>query len=187
MSDILNTFIFHWEPSKAVWIGWHTLSWDARCSGIYIGFGAGVLYQIVVSRKRAGLSGAGHLALNAALMLPLFIDVFTVRYELRLPSNDIRYATGLLFGEAFSAYLYPAFMIINGRAEGRREGDDRVFNRRIIGPLLLIPAFLLIKSDNIAAFAALELAGIFGFSSLFGILTLGIFKIFTLDSSHKKT
>ena len=40
----------------------------------------------------------------------MFIDLISIWAGLREPSNAMRYLTGILFGGAFSVYLYPAFV-----------------------------------------------------------------------------
>lgn len=184
MSDLLNTYIFHWEPSKAIWIGGHTLSWDARCSGIYIGFAVGVLCQVAINRKSYKSLPSNLFIVNALLFLPLFFDVFTVRYGLRVASNDMRYLTGLLFGEAFSAFLYPAFITLtNAEADGKRQQYS--LKEFVLPFFFIVYMFFLKEWNNLLAFGILELTGIGGFLSLFGILVIGISKAFASISPQK--
>lgn len=172
--DFLNTYIFHWHPSKAIWIGGHSLSWDARCSGIYIGFGIGVLYHLTVSRKAKNLPPWIILFANSLLFIPLLLDVFTIQYGFRQPSNDIRYFTGLLFGAAFSVYLYPAFiMLVYSRGY-----DSAVIGslRRFVLLIVLIAGAFFIKTyDSFFVYVIMETLAVFGFLSLFMILFCGMF------------
>jgi len=181
---LINTYILHWEPSRAIWIGGHTLSWDARCSGIYIGFGIGVLYQVAIDWKMRKSPSANFLLTKTIFLFPLFFDVFTIRYGLRAPSNDMRYLTGLFFGEAFSAYLYPAFIIMVSA-----KANDLMLSyslKRLALPLILIVFMFFLKEwNNVLAFGILELTGIAGFLSLFGILAIGMLKAFINISSPK--
>jgi uncharacterized membrane protein len=176
LSDFLTKYIFHWIPSKAIWISGRTLSWDARCSGIYIGFGIGILFHIIVEKKTRVLPAWSILILCVLLLLPLFIDVYTVSYGLREPSNDIRYLTGLLLGSAFSAFLYPAFIKLSCKRGQDRPAISSLFKFSIL-LLLIISAFLLKEFNSISAFFILEALSILGFFCLVAIITSGIFKV----------
>ena len=177
LSEFLNTYIFHWLPSRAIWIAGHTLSWDARCAGIYIGFGIGVLYHLMTDRKAKNLPPLPILITNTLLFLPLFIDVFTITYGSREPSNDIRYLTGLLFGMAFSVYLFPPFIMFSHD----RAHDRSAIHSFSIFALLLIfiaGAFFLKAWDAAISYVILESLSFAGFISLFGILIFNLLKTF---------
>ena len=150
------------------------MTWDARCSGIYIGFAIGVLYQAATSRALHNFLFVNLLLVNTLFLLPLLVDVFTVSCSLRAPSNDIKYLTGLLFGGAFSIYLFQAFMIlIRTNGVGCRTMDQL----RFFAPLLtiIVAAFFLKEWDNVIVYGVLEALCITGFLSLAGILLVGLF------------
>ena len=184
--EFLNTYIFHWLPSNAIWVAGHTLSWDARCSGIYIGFGIGVLYYFVASRNAKELPPYPILIFISVLFLPLFIDVFSIKYGLREPSNDIRYLTGLLFGTAFSSYLYPAFTILASINERKKSSSVSSLYKFVLLIILVIGVFFVKALDTFAVYTILESLSVFGFLSLFTILILGMFNIFWGISIRKK-
>ncbi|MDP2279840.1 MAG: DUF2085 domain-containing protein [Nitrospirota bacterium] len=182
MSEFLNTYIFHWLPSRAIWIAGHTLSWDARCAGIYIGFGIGVLYHLVTDRKAKNLPPLPILITSTFLFFPLFIDVFAISYGFREPSNDIRYLTGLLFGMAFSVYLFPPFIMLSHD----RAHDHPAINSFSIFTLLLIfiaGAFFLKAWNTTLSYVILESLSFAGFASLFGTLIFNVLKTF-MNSVH---
>jgi uncharacterized membrane protein len=174
--EFLNTYIFHWAPSKAIWIGGHTLSWDARCAGIYAGFGIGLLYHFFSDKKAKNLPPLPILVAATLLFPPLFIDVFTIKYALRVASNDIRYLTGLLFGSAFSIYLYPSFVMLSISRGHDRPAISSLYK---LAALLsfIIAAFLLKAWDTVFAYVILEALSFWGFLSLFAILMFGIFRM----------
>lgn len=175
MADFLNTYIFHWLPSKAIWISGHTLHWDARCSGIYIGFGIGIVCHLIANRKTNALPQWPVLIVNTLLFLPLFIDVITIKYGLRGPSNDIRYLTGLFFGMAFSVYLYPAFMVHVLR--GTHESAGMSPSRFTALFMLVVAAFSLRFWDSVIAYFTLETLSFWGFIGLFVMLAFGLGKV----------
>lgn len=175
MPEFLNTYIFHWLPSRAIWIAGHTLSWDARCAGIYIGFEIGLLYHLATDRKARNLPPLPILITNTFLSLPLFIDVFTIYYGFREPSNDIRYLTGLLFGMALSVYLVPTFiMFFFDKAHGRPTINS--FPKFVLLLVFIAGVFFLKAWDNIICYFFLESLSFAGFASLFGLLIFNLFK-----------
>ena len=139
----------------------HTLSWDARCSGIFIGFGTGTLWHLGVNRRTAALPAWPALAVNWLLFLPLFIDVVTIQSGIRQPSNDRRYRTGLFFGTALNIVLCPAFIMAVCKAAGEVSGlSPRGFVALTASAL---GAFFLKGWDSWAAYAFLEALAVSGF------------------------
>jgi uncharacterized membrane protein len=163
-------------PEKAIWIGGHTLSWDARCSGIYIGVGIGVLYQLIVCIKAMYLPRPSILLFAGVLFIPLFLDVFTVQYGVRQASNDLRFLTGLLFGQALSIYLYPAFIRLAVAVGREKAAIDSWY--KFAGLLVITAgAFLTKYFQHLAAYYILELLAVFGCLSLFAGIIWSLFKI----------
>jgi uncharacterized membrane protein len=175
--DFFNVYVFHWIPAKAIWIGGHTLSWDARCSGIYIGFGTGLAWHLTANRKIAALPPWPLLVINLLFFLPLFIDVLTIYSGIRMPSNDLRYLTGLFFGMALSVVVYPAFIIATHWASrGASSLSPRIFITLVA---LIFGAFFMKSWDSWIAYGILEVLAISGFVSLFSMLVSGAIKTLT--------
>ena len=184
MPELLNTYLFHWQPDRALWISGHTLTRDARCSGIYVGLAIGVLYQAMLRLKSHKLPSGGFLLIQAMLFLPLFYDVYTVAYGLRAPSNDMKYLTGLAFGETLSLYLYTALLTLlrPGRQVWGMKDSARYFAPCLA---LIAAAYYLKEWDTLLAFGALESLSIAGFLSLAGILVYGTY-LATRGLAYKK-
>lgn len=173
-SELLNRYLFHWTADRALWIGGHTLSWDARCAGIYIGFGAGVLCRMAAGRAAARMPSGRTLLLAALFMLPLFGDVAAIAAGIKSPSNDTRYLTGLLWGAAFSVLLYPAFLILTRVAV---EAPPASASWAGLAPLGAAAGAWLLKGwDHAIAYGLLEATAVFGSLSLAGILLIGLFQ-----------
>lgn len=184
MPELLNTYLFHWQPDRALWIGGHTLTWDARCSGIYVGFAIGVLYQAILRLKTDRLPSGRFLLLQAMLFLPLFYDVYTVAWGLRAPANGMKYLTGLAFGETLSLYLYTALLTL--LRPGRQVQEMKSAFRYYAPCLALLAAAYYLKDwDTLLAFGALESLSIAGFLSLTGILVYGAY-LATRGLAYKK-
>jgi uncharacterized membrane protein len=174
VAEFFNTWLFHWVPAKAIWIGGHTLSWDARCAGIYAGFGAGVLCQLAVGRGGLRRPSVRLLTVGILFMSPLFVDVLSLFLGYRAPSNDVRFLTGLLFGGGLSACLVSAlaFLLRPGVAGGVR-GAGNLF---VLIAGASASVFLLKTWDSIVAYAILETLCMFGCLSLALVLAVGTYK-----------
>lgn len=179
MLKFLDIYLFHWMPEKAIWIGGNTLSWDARCAGIYVGFGIGIMYHLLFSRNAKNLPPLAMLLTVSLLFVPLFLDILTIRYGIRQPSNSLRFLTGILFGQALSVYLYPAFNTLTVATACERTVIDSWY--KLIGlPVIAVWALALTHLQHLAVYYILEILAVFGCLSLFALLILGAYKIFDI-------
>lgn len=175
MSEFLNIYLFHWVPEKALYIGGHSLLWDARCSGIYIGFGIGFFYLLLTGRKDKNLPSMPLLIINTFMFFPMFIDLISIWTGLREPSNAMRYLTGILFGGALSIYLYPAFISL-AFPEGLNRTTINSFAKYGIFLFASITAFFVKGIDNIITFIVLSGLSFMGFVGLIVVLLVGSIK-----------
>lgn len=188
MELFLNQYLFHWSPDKAIYIGGHSLSWDARCAGIYIGYSLGILYHAFSARKANILPPWPILIVITLLFLPLFLDVFSLKMGFRVPSNDVRYLSGLLFGYALSVYLYPAFVTLCCNKKDDKSSISS-FGKLCISLALIGSLFFLKKCNFVVSYIILQILSFGGFLSLFVGFGLCIFRIFretTLFETNKK-
>jgi uncharacterized membrane protein len=162
-------------PSKALWIGGYTLPWDARCSGIYIGFGISATYHLVSNRRTSTLPPAFVILFTAVILTALPLDVLTALLGLREPSNYIRFVTGLLFGAALCVFLYPAFIVLIRKNNEALSALPTV-QKALFHYLIVALAALIVKWDNLLSYGVLLTLSIFGFLSLAVILMVGLWK-----------
>ncbi len=174
-AELINTYIFHWVPEKAMYVGGYSLIWDARCAGIYTGFGVGLVWMFLVGRKNKNLPPWPILLVNAFLFGPIFIDLVSIWIGLRNTSNNIRYLTGILFGGAFSVYLYPAFITLVFPG-GENRASLNSLARYGIFLFAVISAFFVKEMDNIIIFVALSGLSFIGFGGLIVILLISLMK-----------
>lgn len=173
MAEFLDSVLFHWTAERAIWVGGHTLSWDARCAGIYAGFAAGALYQLIAGWRRWALPPLRVLAAAGLLALPLFVHVASLYLGYAGPAvNELRWGSGLLFGSALSVALVPALAVLYRRAVEDGEGATLRYFAPILLPL--VAAFLLPRWDSIVAFALLQSLSWLGFVALACILAAGM-------------
>lgn len=181
MREFVQAYLFHWTPERAIWIGGHALSWDARCAGIYAGFAVGAAYQLAAGWRSWCVPPLPVLAIVGLFTLPLFGDVLSVAAGLRAPWNDARFLTGLLFGAALSIALLPAVLSLAALTNRPGRSSARHFAPVLIGVAAL---FLLKRWDDALAFAVIEGLGYAGFFALAVLLAAGVFLIFRRAKQH---
>jgi uncharacterized membrane protein len=174
---LLNQFVFHWTPDRAVYIGAQSLPWDARCAGIYVGLGLNLILYLALRRHCRDLPSSPVLIVGAATMaLPAVVDILSLLLELRTPSNGVRFVTGMLFGGYFCMYLYPAFRRMVSRPCRLRIDTTPVGDLRLA--LLLYVAIgcvVLAKvADTASAFYIVSAAAYVGFGGMLLIFVGGI-------------
>lgn len=163
--EAFRHYVLHWTPDRAIYIGGHPVPWDARCAGIYTGFGVALLWMLL-RRRRAGLvPSLPVLALHALLCVPFVLDVATLWAGLRAPSNHLRFLTGILLGGGFCLVLYPAFLslALPGFARPQRLELDGWHTTLLAA---LCAAFGLRYVDTAVAWAALTSVMALGFGAV---------------------
>jgi uncharacterized membrane protein len=182
--EAFEVYVLHWVPEKAIYIGGHTLPWDARCSGIYVGIGFGLVWMFLTGRESGRLPKFPILCMNTAMCLPLFIDVASIWLKARAPSNEIRYLTGCMFGSSLTVYMYPTFISLLLKNFHCRAAIDS-YSKYGLFLLLLMSVFLLKNLNNTFAFWIASALSIFGFTGIYAILSANVFLLLT--RSHRDT
>lgn len=177
MQEFLARYLFHWSPERAIWLGGHTLSWDARCAGIYAGFGITLVFFLLDQRhSKAPLRTT--MTAAALLSLPMLLDVATVHYQIRLPHNSLRHLTGLLFGIAFCCLLFPA---VRHLATGSILPEQSHFKTLVITIVLGSAISSLTHLNHPASFYLLETLSWLGFSGLSLLISSGLYLVFVAN------
>jgi uncharacterized membrane protein len=122
-ADAVGYAVCHRIDLRSFHIGDRQFPLCARCTGQYLGALTGLVFQVVVSRRRAGapprrvIIGLVFLAglygldgVNSYLHLPPFEATFPNLKLLYEPNNVLRVMTGTGMGLVVSAALYPAFI-----------------------------------------------------------------------------
>lgn len=179
MRELLAHYLFHWTPDRAIWLGGQTLSWDARCAGIYAGFGIALSYHLLFRRLHAQLPSRSLMTTAAVVSLPMFIDVTVIHFELHAPSNLLRHLTGLWFGLAFCCLLYPAILQVAGFGAASAASGSADRRRLLLLAAIGSAASALSLVDRLPVYYLLEgLAwlGLGGLTSLIGIGVLSLLR-----------
>jgi len=110
ISDIAYYFfhpVCHQSPERSFFIYDHKLGVCARCTGIYLGILIlTILYPIFRSADDISTPSKYYLI---ACIIPMAIDGGTQITGLRESFNELRFATGFIFGGTLTFYLVPVF------------------------------------------------------------------------------
>jgi uncharacterized membrane protein len=86
----------------------------ARCSGYLLGFSSLFLLNLLFNVEIfSNISRNWLVALVIMFILPLILDWLTQSWGLRESKNQIRFATGLLFGLGFFLFLDTSILFIS--------------------------------------------------------------------------
>lgn len=102
------SFLCHQIPERSFHFEGHALSVCARCTGIYAGFAASVLfYPVVRSLKRADSPSRLWLLLAC---VPITLDFALEFLGIWQNTHFSRFATGAIFGAACALFVVPGFL-----------------------------------------------------------------------------
>jgi uncharacterized membrane protein len=115
-SDSIGYAVCHRIDVRSFHLGERQLPLCARCSGMYLGAMLGLVYQMVSSRKRAGMPPIRVWVLFGFFVAAFGIDglnsylhLFPGAPSLYEPNNTFRLLTGTGMGLAIAGAIYPAF------------------------------------------------------------------------------
>ncbi|HKS28854.1 MAG TPA: DUF2085 domain-containing protein [Pyrinomonadaceae bacterium] len=112
------SFLCHQIPERSFHLEGHQLGVCSRCTGIYSGFAASVLfYPVFRSLKR--MDSPARLWLLVACV-PIAVDFALGFFGIWENTHFSRFATGAIFGAACALYVVPGFldlgqMVVKGR------------------------------------------------------------------------
>lgn len=101
--------VCHQRPDRTIIVGGVNLPVCARDTGIYIGLL--ISYLLLPMRDRKSY-GPLNLFITLSMALPMIVDALTQLLGFRVSTNDIRLATGLLFGTSMSSLLIYSLSIL---------------------------------------------------------------------------
>ena len=115
-ADAVGYAVCHRIDVRSFHLGDRPVPLCARCTGMYLGAVAGLVYQAVLSHKRAGFPSWRLLAPMGLLVLAFAVDgansylhFFPNAPSLYEPNNVLRLFTGSGMGAAIAVALFPAF------------------------------------------------------------------------------
>ncbi|HEY0322074.1 MAG TPA: DUF2085 domain-containing protein [Pyrinomonadaceae bacterium] len=116
------SFMCHQIPERSFHIEGHALGVCARCTGIYAGFAASVLfYPVVRSLKR--VDSPARLWLLAACV-PIALDFALGFFGIWENTHFSRFATGAIFGAACALFVVPGFLDLGQLVQKRMKPNQ---------------------------------------------------------------
>lgn len=117
------SFLCHQIPERSFHLEGHALGVCARCTGIYAGFAASVLFY-PLSRSLKGADSPSRIWLLLACV-PITIDFALKFFGIWENTHFSRFATGAIFGAACALFVVPGFidlgeLILRRMKSGRR-------------------------------------------------------------------
>ena len=121
------SFLCHQIPERSFHLEGHALGVCARCTGIYAGFAASVLFYPIVRSLRHADSPARIWLLLACL--PIAIDFALGFFGIWENTHFSRFATGAIFGAACALFVVPGFLDLGrimqrGAAQNEKSATD---------------------------------------------------------------
>lgn len=115
-SDAIAYAVCHRIGTHSYYFGGRPFSLCARCTGQYLGFIWGLIYQVLRGKKRSGFPSTAGVLLMAAIFVLYLLDGLNSVVHLYpgldhlsfyQPTNALRLFTGLGFGIVISSVLFP--------------------------------------------------------------------------------
>lgn len=111
------SFLCHQIPERSFHLEGHQLAVCSRCTGIYAGFAASVLfYPVVYSLRKPGSPSRLWLLVACA---PLAVDFALGFFGIWENTHLSRFATGAIFGAACALFVVPGFLDLGHLALSR--------------------------------------------------------------------
>lgn len=193
-ADALGYAVCHRIEVRSFAVDGRPLPLCARCTGMYLGAVAGLVYQFAVGRRRMGLPPR-RVIIGLALLALLFagdglnsyLTLFPSVPTLYQPQNWLRLLAGTGMGVVLAAGLYPAF---NQTVWLQWDARPALSGLRSLGALLLISlgvdALVLLQSPwTLYPLALVSAAGILGVLGL--VYTIVLLILFRRDNSISRT
>ena len=153
-ADAIGYAVCHRIDLRSYHLGDRPLPLCARCTGMHLGALLGLVYQAILSRRRAGLPPKRVLAILFILAaafavdgLNSFVSLIPAAPTLYAPQNILRLFTGTGMGIVIAAMLFPAF---NQTSWKEWQAAPALGDLRKLGGLLLLGLLLdlLVLSEN---------------------------------------
>ena len=115
-ADAIGYAVCHRIDLRSFYLGDRQLPLCTRCSGMYLGAMLGLVYQLIIGRRRAGMPSWKIIVPVSILAFAFifdgvnsFLSLFPGAPILYQPHNTLRLLTGTGMGLAIAILLFPAF------------------------------------------------------------------------------
>jgi|GEM_PF-972313 len=107
--NFIGSLVCHQNLERTLQISGNYLPVCARCTGAYMGLLLGYVLLPILSKREA--KGPPNLYMSLLMLLPLLVDSFGQALGFWASLNDLRLATGLLFGVASAPLMVYALSL----------------------------------------------------------------------------
>jgi len=108
--EYIGSLVCHQAPDRTIQMGGKFLPLCSRCTGIYLGFLLGILYQFILWQTKVRELPYQKISIvSVSLLGLLIIDSLGSYFKLWSLSNYQRLVLGLLGGSSISLFLFPVF------------------------------------------------------------------------------
>jgi len=192
-ADMIGYAVCHRIPERSFHIAAYQLPLCARCSGMYLGAMLGLLFQILVSKRRSGFPTWRVIIPLAFLVLAFAVDgvnsyVYLIKEtyptlvanipNLYIPNNVLRLLTGSGMGLAIAAVMFPAFNQTIWKEQDTRPALSGLKNFAILLAIMLVLDLLVLTDSAIVLYplAIISSGGVLVLlTMIYGIFWLMIF------------
>jgi uncharacterized membrane protein len=172
--NYIGSLICHQAAERTIRLGDTLLPLCARCTGIYLGFLIGILYQFAFWRTRLKELPSLKILLASALLL-VFLIIHSAGSLLNLwtPSSLMNLTLGLLGGSSIALLLFPVFNFSLFKNSKKDTGIRKIVE--YLGLLVLLSVGLLMISSRSSIFYSfIAIASIAGIILLYLMLNITI-------------
>jgi uncharacterized membrane protein len=172
--NYIGSLICHQAAERTIRLGDTLLPLCARCTGIYLGFLIGILYQFAFWRTRLKELPSLKILLASALLL-VFLIIHSAGSFLNLwiSSNLMKLTLGLLGGSSIALLLFPVFNFSLFKSSKKDTGIRKI--AEYSGLLVLLSAgLLMILSGSSIFYSFIAIASIAGIILLYLMLNITI-------------
>jgi len=172
--NYIGGLICHQAAERTIQFGDNLLPLCARCTGIYLGFLIGVVYQFIFWQTRLKeLPSLKILLASALLLVFLIMDSSGSFLNLWTSSNLMTLTLGLLGGSSIALLLFPVFNFSLFKSSKKDTGIRKI--AEYSGLLVLLSAgLLMILSGSSIFYSFIAIASIAGIILLYLMLNITI-------------
>jgi len=172
--NYIGSLICHQAAERTIRLGDTLLPLCARCTGIYLGFLIGILYQFAFWRTRLKeLPSLKILLASALLLVFLIMDSSGSFLNLWTSSNLMTLTLGLLGGSSIALLLFPVFNFSLFKSSKKDTSIRKI--AEYSGLLVLLSAgLLMILSGSSIFYSFIAIASIAGIILLYLMLNITI-------------
>jgi uncharacterized membrane protein len=176
--------VCHQLSSRSLDFGSVILPVCSRCSGFYTGFLVTIVILFLMFRKKESDLPPGYILIILFLFfLFFFIDGIASNFGLYSTNNNLRFASGFLFGSSIAIIIYPIFIFQYYKNTKTKKLFDRPLNFLIYSLVIFIFIVVTLLRLNFLGYFYYYLTG---FSIIFTFYFINLVMVFLIPAFSQK-